>query len=277
MQNNTKIFICHCNYKTEGPHTRSLSDCHRQKVSYQALSPNGTLSMEEVQEPWLQPCPSSLLQHCTPAAPPVLTRESRAGSCGSSGGTQQDKNQSSCYGNLTSFNGEGTTPPLCSSCEVLIRNCTRNFHAAKKQKRRRLTKDTRRTKQLPASSSPGTCSANPLRSLPPTNTTSPFVKEVTATRTATSPSLPTARSSQFLLTAYSEYSTTSLPRSHCSALSSHCFPRMLCSLGISMTPNNKLLFHSEILLLLQQADLLLKVIVRVPTSSLGKKLPAENT
>lgn len=109
MQNNTKIFICHSDYKTEGPHTRSLSDYHRQEGNHQALSPNGTLSREKVQEPWLQPCPSGLLQHCTQAAPPVLTRESRAGS---SGGTQQDKNQPSCYGNLLQWRRHHTSPLL---------------------------------------------------------------------------------------------------------------------------------------------------------------------
>lgn len=164
----------------------------------------------------------------------------------------------------TSFNGEGTTPLLCSSCEVLIRNCMRNFHAVKMQKRRRLTKDTR-TKQLPASSSPGTCSANPLLSQPPTNATLSFVNEVTATTTATSPSFPTTLCSQFLLTAYPE--NTSLPHSHCSALSYHCFPSQnalqfehLWLLTTSCCSVVRFYF------LLQQADLLLKVTVQVSTS-----------
>lgn len=81
----------------------------------------------------------------------------------SSGGTNsRDGNQTCCYGNLASFTGEGTTPPLCSSCEASIRNSTVNFHAAQEQEQRRLTGDTSRAKNLTAWLTLWTCSANPL-------------------------------------------------------------------------------------------------------------------
>lgn len=147
--------------------------------------------------PQVSTCPSSPSPAlCTRAAPPADCWRSAEGTqpstpnCGSSRGTNsRDGNQTCCYGNLASSTGEGTTPPLCSSCEALIRNSMENFHAAQEQERRRLTGDTSRAKDLTAWSPLGTCSANPLLFQSPTNATAFFIKEDTAARRI--PSLPT--------------------------------------------------------------------------------------